>query len=71
MQSEVARDDLAFFIFRQATGEDRWPTNEELGGGLTGTRDDEFRALYEDEADALLAAFTIVPKADVSWSDHG
>lgn len=71
MQSDVSRDDLAFFIFRQATGEDRWPTNEELGGSLTGTRDDEFRALYEDAAEALLEAFTIVPKSHSAGSNRG
>lgn len=38
-------------------GEDQWPTNAELGGGLTGTRDDEVRDQFMDDArDALAAA---------------
>ena len=36
-------------------GED-WPTNSELGGGLTGTRDDEYRAGMREEAEIMLAA---------------
>ena len=36
---------------------DTWPTNEELGGGLTGDRDIEYRAgKYEDARIALEAA---------------
>lgn len=33
-----------------------WPTNEELGGGPTGTRDDEFWHDCMDHARAVLAA---------------
>lgn len=33
-----------------------WPTNEELGGGLTGTRDDEYRHECMDRARAALDA---------------
>lgn len=35
---------------------DEWPTNEELGGNLTGTRDDEFRDSCRDEARRILEA---------------
>lgn len=33
-----------------------WPTNEELGGGPTGTRDDEYRHECMDRARAALGA---------------
>lgn len=33
-----------------------WPTNEELGGGPSGTRDDEYRHECMDRARAALAA---------------
>lgn len=33
-----------------------WPTNDELGGNLTGTRDDEYRAGLMDHAHSILAA---------------
>lgn len=36
-------------------GED-WPTNDELGGNPTGTRDDEFREAHRDDARAAYAA---------------
>ncbi|MFZ4843933.1 hypothetical protein [Mycetocola saprophilus] len=32
-----------------------WPGNSELGGSLTGTRDDEYRAAMQDEAREILA----------------
>lgn len=36
---------------------EEWPTNEALGGSLTGTRDDEYRREMFDQArDALAAA---------------
>lgn len=35
---------------------DQWPTNEELGGGPTGTRDDEYRHECMDRARGALAA---------------
>lgn len=36
--------------------EEKWPTNEELGGGLTGTRDDELRDSCRDEVRRILEA---------------
>ena len=33
-----------------------WPTNAALGGNLTGTRDDEYRAGIRDQAEGVLAA---------------
>lgn len=33
---------------------DPWPTNAQLGGSMTGTRDDEFRAGKEEEAREIL-----------------
>lgn len=36
--------------------EERWPTNEELGGSLTGTRDDEFRDSQKDDTRRILEA---------------
>lgn len=33
-----------------------WPTNAALGGNLTGTRDDEFRAAMEEDARNWLTA---------------
>lgn len=36
--------------------EEKWPTNEELGGGLTGTRGDELRESCRDEARRILEA---------------
>src|SRR5690606_32963224 len=35
---------------------EEWPTNEELGGSLTGTRDDEFRAGMLEKAKPGLTA---------------
>ena len=43
MLSDGQREALAKALAGLADGED-WPTNAELGGGLTGTRDDEYRA---------------------------
>lgn len=36
-------------------GED-WPTNEALGGNLTGTRDDEYRDAMRDQAREVIEA---------------
>jgi hypothetical protein len=36
--------------------DEEWPTNEELGGSLTGTRDDEFRDGMLEQAKAGLTA---------------
>lgn len=33
-----------------------WPTNEQLGGNMTGTRDDEFRWSKQEEAEEVLSA---------------
>ena len=35
---------------------DDWPTNAALGGNLTGTRDDEYRAGMREQAEGVLAA---------------
>lgn len=35
---------------------DDWPTNEELGGGPTGTRDDEYRDAMREQAQWVLDA---------------
>ena len=50
-----ARKDVARALAQMEPGEE-WPTNAALGGGLTGTRDDEYRAAMQDDADAALAA---------------
>ena len=45
-------------VARQLAGmdsDDDWPSNEILGGSLTGTRDDEYRAAMGYEARGLLA----------------
>ena len=61
-QFEETRDRLTItddMIERAAlaiAGVDEWPTNEELGGGPTGTRDDEFRDEHIDMARAALEA---------------
>jgi hypothetical protein len=61
-QLEEARDRLAItddMVERAALAiaeVDEWPTNEELGGGPTGTRDDEFRDEHIDMARAALEA---------------
>lgn len=38
------------------TTDEPWPTSAALGGGPTGTRDDEYRAAMIDQADAALSA---------------
>ena len=49
----------------EMSGFDSWPSNGELGGGPTGTRDDEFRsANIEDARAALQAAVDAVTKGD-------
>lgn len=35
---------------------DEWPNNEQLGGNLTGTRDDEYRWAMQEQAEEILAA---------------
>ena len=43
---------------------DPWPTNEQLGGGLTGTRDDEYRDGMRDQArDSLAAVAPLIERA--------
>lgn len=46
---------VARWLAELEPGED-WPSNEALGVGLTGTRDDEYRDSKRDEAAALVAA---------------
>lgn len=43
-------------VFADLDPGEPWPTNEELGGGLTGTRDDEYRYSCMDRAHAALDA---------------
>ena len=46
-----------------------WPTNEELGGSATGTRDDEYRyALREDAAAVIDAALPHLTGEPVGWA---
>lgn len=42
-----------------------WPTNEELGGNPTGTRDDEYRAGMEEQAIDLLVS--VAPLILYAW----
>lgn len=48
------REDVARTMAEMEPGEE-WPSNETLGGSLTGTRDDEYRDAHLDQADAVLA----------------
>jgi len=48
------RDAMARVLAGLESDED-WPTNEALGGSLTGTRDDEFRDEMLVQADAVIA----------------
>jgi peptidyl-tRNA hydrolase, PTH2 family len=41
-----------------------WPTNEQLGGGSTGTRDDEFQDMQFDRADEFLVHYLVTPRAE-------
>ena len=43
-------------VFADLDPGEPWPTNEELGGGPTGTRDDEYRHECMDRARAALDA---------------
>lgn len=43
-------------VFADLDPGEPWPTNEELGGGPTGTRDDEYRNECMDRARAALDA---------------
>lgn len=43
-------------VFADLDPGEPWPTNEELGGGHTGTRDDEYRYSCMDRARAALDA---------------
>lgn len=55
----------------QLEPDEPWPTNAELGGGLTGTRDDEFRDGKRDEARELLAELLVDAAAEpylVEWA---
>lgn len=55
MNRDEIIEQAARVLARLEPGED-WPTNETLGGGLTGTRDDEFRQEMIDQARALADA---------------
>lgn len=61
---EKAREAAARALAELAPGE-AWPTNEELGGGPAGTRDDEYRDSTQERAneviDAYLAALSPLP----------
>lgn len=48
-------EQAARVLARMEPGED-WPTNEFLGGGMTGTRDEEFRQEMIDQARDLDSA---------------
>lgn len=39
-----------------------WPSNSDLGGGLTGTRDDEYRDAMLEQAREVLAAIDAVTR---------
>jgi hypothetical protein len=54
----IYRDVVARAVAELEPGED-WPTNAALGGSLTGTRDDEFRAACEGDADRVIAAINL------------
>lgn len=57
--ARLADDELREAVARTLAGmdsDDEWPTNAELGGGLTGTRDDEYRDAHLDLTNAALAA---------------
>lgn len=45
-----------------------WPTNEALGGSLTGTRDDEYRDAMRDDARAVLDAVADEIRAE-GWDE--
>ena len=47
---------------------DDWPTNAALGGSLTGTRDDEYRAGMREQATDILAAVLPEPLA-AAWDE--
>lgn len=55
MNNDDVIDQAARVLARLEPGED-WPTNESLGGGMTGTRDDEHRQEMLDQARALADA---------------
>lgn len=55
LDTDAAVERMARAIADLEPGEP-WPTNEELGGGLTGTRDDEYRHECMDRAHAALDA---------------
>ena len=55
----MSRDEIieeAARVLAHLERDEEWPTNESLGGGLTGTRDDEFRQEMIDQARALADA---------------
>jgi hypothetical protein len=49
-----------------------WPSNYELGGGPTGTRDDEYRSEMLDQARMVLqAVFAVAPNVSEKTSNQG
>lgn len=57
LTSDEAREAAARGIAQIGPSEG-WPTNEALGGGPTGTRDDEYLDMMHDQAADALAAVT-------------
>ena len=55
-EREAAVERVARALAGMEPGED-WPTNTELGGNLTGTRDDEFRYAMREDAMKAIAAY--------------
>ena len=70
MSDLTLREVAARALAGLAPGED-WPTNEALGGNLTGTRDDEFRAAMLDQAADVLAAVAADDGLDKALRGHG
>jgi len=76
----TARDDVIEAVARILAdlepGED-WPTNEELGGNLTGTRDDEYHSQMLEQARAVRDAVldeviaTVDASPAVTWAGSG
>ena len=54
LEAAIDEGEIARIIARLEPGEE-WPTNEELGGSMTGTRDDEFRREMLEQAAAIKA----------------
>lgn len=67
-------EDIARVLAELEPGE-AWPSNARLGGNLTGTRDDEYRAAMLDDARRVLAVIRAVAadeqEAGIDFSDPG